>query len=312
MQGLELARQYYEQYGRPLLENQFFAQKNRIAVGLVGDGSECFGFDDQISQDHDWGAGFYFWLTPEDYQQIGAELQAAYQALPSEFAGFPKRTSTEFDGERGGVWQIQTFYHHFLALEQPPATWQQWRSLPESNLAAATNGEVFSDPLGEFTAFRNQLLEFYPEDLRLKKIAARCMIMGQAGQYNYVRSVARKEWVAAHQALSEFINAAVSAIYLANKRYKPFYKWMHRGLKSLPLGGEQFYEMFRNLTKCTNKPSPYEKNIQLIEDICQGIIALLQHLNLTDSNSSFILDHAAFVQSRIQEDNLKRLPLIAE
>ncbi|MCK7509469.1 MAG: DUF4037 domain-containing protein [Desulfobacterales bacterium] len=53
--------------------------------------------------------------------------------------------------------------------------------VPESALAAATNGKVFNDPLGEFTLIRNRLLHFYPDDVRLKKMAARCMTIGPVG-----------------------------------------------------------------------------------------------------------------------------------
>ena len=59
MKGLELSRAYFEAYGRPMLERDFAQVIDRIAVGLVGHGSECFGFDDEISLDHDVSNGFY-------------------------------------------------------------------------------------------------------------------------------------------------------------------------------------------------------------------------------------------------------------
>ena len=53
-------------------------------------------------------------------------------------------------------------------MPQPPQTWKQWRLVPEQFLAVSTNGAVFSERLGAFTAFREALLGFYPEDVRLK------------------------------------------------------------------------------------------------------------------------------------------------
>ena len=54
MQGLEEARKLYERYGVDMIERLFPKWAGRIAVGLVGHGSECFGFDDEISRDHDF------------------------------------------------------------------------------------------------------------------------------------------------------------------------------------------------------------------------------------------------------------------
>ena len=42
MNGMELAERYYETYGRPMLHEKYPEYETRIAVGLVGEGSECF------------------------------------------------------------------------------------------------------------------------------------------------------------------------------------------------------------------------------------------------------------------------------
>ena len=60
MKGLELAEKFYYEYGENMLNDNFSHIKNHIAVGLVGSGSECFGFDDEISRDHDFEPGFVF------------------------------------------------------------------------------------------------------------------------------------------------------------------------------------------------------------------------------------------------------------
>ena len=66
MKGIELSREYYKAFGEPMLDQFFGDVKNRIAVGIVGEGSECFGYDDEISTDHDFEPGFCIWLTKAD------------------------------------------------------------------------------------------------------------------------------------------------------------------------------------------------------------------------------------------------------
>ena len=63
MKGLELAKNYYLTYGKEMLENEFPTLLPRLAVGLVGQGSECLGYDDDISKDHDFEPCFCIFIT---------------------------------------------------------------------------------------------------------------------------------------------------------------------------------------------------------------------------------------------------------
>ena len=74
MKGLDLAEAYYREFGEPMIARKFPDFVDRIATGLVGPGSECFGFDDTLSRDHDWGPAFCMWLSNDDFDAIGRPL----------------------------------------------------------------------------------------------------------------------------------------------------------------------------------------------------------------------------------------------
>ncbi|PWH08788.1 hypothetical protein CWE05_06460 [Bifidobacterium longum] len=84
--GLKLARAFWTQMGKPMIAAKYPQYAGCIAAGLVGHGSECYGFDDAYSQDHDFGPRFCLWLTDEDYATIGEQLEADYEALPRKFS----------------------------------------------------------------------------------------------------------------------------------------------------------------------------------------------------------------------------------
>ena len=62
MNGLELSERFFEECGRPMLEEQFPDLMPLLAAGLFGGGSECMGFDDEQSCDHDFEPGFLILL----------------------------------------------------------------------------------------------------------------------------------------------------------------------------------------------------------------------------------------------------------
>lgn len=302
MKGLELSRLCYEQSGRPALEAQFPELFPRMAAGLAGEGSECFGFDDAFSRDHDWGPGFCLWLNRPDYLAFGPQVQELYDALSSEWE--TRRETPEGRG-RVGVLCIQDWYARCTGRPEGPRTLDDWRRVPEAFLAVAVNGAVFSDPLGCFTAIRRHLMEDFPDDLRLKRLANRAAVMAQAGQYNYPRCVRRGESVAAGLALAEFARAAMSMGYLLNRRYAPFYKWMHRGLLDLPKL-PRLYEQMKALYQ-TGKPAE-----EVIEGVCLNAAAELRRQGLSDSRDSFLLAHSKELLARIQDPELRKTHIMED
>lgn len=298
-----------------MLAEKYPGYLNRIAAGLVGEGSECFGFDDEISRDHDWGPSFCLWLTREDHEAIGASLQNDVENLPREFSGIEARKDSFWGRGRTGVFEIGEFYRRFLGFDQVPGSLKEWRAIPEGNLAVATNGRVFMDPAGKFSEFRERLKEFYPEDIRLKKIASRCMSMAQSGQYNYLRCARRGEYLAAEYAKSQFAADAISMVFLLNRQYRPFYKWMHRAMKTLPVLGNTVFELLSRLFDA-NEPGAeklkHERKYNLIEQVCHCVIHELQREGMSNSTSDFLLDHGPQVQLKIADPMIGKIPVWLE
>lgn len=249
MTGLELCRRYYEECGRPMIAEQFRAYESVIAVGLVGKGSDCFGFDDALSQDHDYGPRFVMWVTKKVYEEIGEELQEAYENLPKSFMGV-ERIETFHGRDRCGVMIIEDFYKNLLGFnlvgmldrnsgqgasgKESMETIKSWLAVHDYALASAVNGEVFRDDEGIFTKYRNMLMEYYPKAVWYRKIAQTCALFSQNGQYNLPRMRMRGQFVAAELAKAECAKQAMKLYYLLNRTYAPHDKWLFKGMPENP------------------------------------------------------------------------------
>ena len=98
MNGLELSKDFFNTYGKELMETQF--SHVHYAAGAVGQGSEFFGFDDQLSEDHDFSAGFCVWLTKEDEEKYGydiSQLRRIFENTGKTYVWHAKRRKTEKD-----------------------------------------------------------------------------------------------------------------------------------------------------------------------------------------------------------------------
>lgn len=226
-------RKFYENYGASMIHEKFPEYEDRIAIGFTGEGSDCFGFDDDISMDHDYGLGFCMWLTEEDYEKIGSALQQEYQKLIESYSN-DDSLHMFLDGRRG-VTTIVSFYASILGVDitKQKMTDYLWMTLPEDRLATVVNGEVYRDNLGEFTKFRNMLLSYYPERVWLLKLAEQLYQFSQNIQSNYARMMARKDYLTAEICVMQAAKSTMSLVYLLNRKFAPYYKWMRKGIEEL-------------------------------------------------------------------------------
>lgn len=395
--GLKLARAFWTQMGKPMIAAKYPQYAGRIAAGLVGHGSECYGFDDTYSQDHDFGPRFCLWLTDEDYAAIGEQLEADYEALPRKFSvdaqgrvtfeaharsdasgTFPSAgagstvipdatnaptpgtatddTATAESGaassdvaeamttpidaplspvtpraqganRRDGVFRIGDFFESITGYRTAPAQTapHEWLMLAESTLAAATNGEVFADPTGQFSKTR-QGFKNMPDDVRLALISKRLGMIAQAGQYNLPRSLKRGDGAAAWLSIHEFVQATASLVFLVNVPmvvgYMPYYKWQFAALRKLsgsmfallPNVGEQLETVMRlSSAACyggagfgeggKGAATAIEKINDIVEQIAADIVKELKREHLTTSGETFLEWQRPYVEDHIASDD---------
>ena len=307
MKGLELSRAYFEQYGRPMLAEQFPELLPYLAAGLFGSGSECFGWDDAVSRDHDFEPGFCLFLPEEELVDRRQEflLERAYAKLPKEFEGVRRAALQPVGGARRGVFRTADFFTRTVGSASGALTAEQWLTLPEQALAEATNGALFFDNWGEVGRIRGQLA-YYPEDIRRKRLAGRLLLAAQAGQYNVSRCLAHGESGAAQLAAIEFADSAMAAAFLLARRYRPYYKWRFRALRELPC----LAELAEPLKEILTTPCDEEK-IRQIEEICAALAGELRAQGLADDGSGDLERLAYAVNARIRDAELRNLHILA-
>lgn len=303
MNGLELSRAFYEQCGLPMLESEFPALLPLLAVGLFGSGSECLGYDDDVSEDHDFEPGFCILLPEEavvDRRQAFL-LERAYAKLPRDFLGHRRPVLQPVGGARRGVLRTADFFTKTVGSPNGLLDVRAWLRIPEQALLEATNGEVWRDDFGEVTRIRAALAQF-PEPVRRKRLAGQLLLMAQAGQYNVPRCLSHGEPEAAQLAAAEFVRAALSVIFLLNRRYQPYYKWAFRALRELPA----LSELSEPLSAVLRSP-----DAERIEQICAAVLAALRAEGLTDAPGADLERHAYAVNDTIPDPELRNLHILA-
>ena len=311
MKGIEISRAYYETYGAPMIHEQFPEYENMIAAGLTGSGSECYGFDDEVSRDHDFEPGFCLFIPGEERmdRRTAFLLERAYARLPAEFEGLRRLKISPVGGARHGVFRIDEYLREKIGCLPEELTNERWLRLPDWALAETVNGDIFRDDAGIMTKAR-ETLKAMPEDVRRKRLAGHLLLMGQSGQYNYRRCLKHGETGAAQLAVGEYVKNTLKAVFLLNRAYMPYYKWSFRALQTLP-GGEDLGRSLEWLLSTDNGEAMAEDKYFCMEGIAGDVIDRLQEQGITEATCGDLEKHAYSVNDGIRDSAVRNLHILA-
>jgi len=274
LSGLELSQKFFYAFGEPMLKKNFSSILPEISIGLAGEGSECLGYDDEFSHDHDFGAGFCIWVPDDMSDEVVEKLKKAYELLPKVYCGI-RRIETKNSKGRVGVCRIGDFFERLLGMRRIPDTEEEWLSIDESTLAAVCSGMMFEPYGGEMESYRSKLGNNYPKPVKLRRLAQQTALMAQSGQYNYIRMRKRGDFAAAQIYLSKFCLSAMRAAHLLNNVYAPYEKWIFKSTEDLD-GFKEYADKIKALLTCQGiMTSEFDENEDkvcvLIQEICSEI-----------------------------------------
>lgn len=320
MSHLDICREFYEKYGKPMIQEHFSSYQNKIAVGMVGEGSDCFGFEDEISKDHDYGIGFCMWVTEETYKEIGTKLQEQYECIVKAYEEQEKRKTSVSQRlqQRRGVCTINVFYESILGVprnyEKQGFSTELFAMIEEFKLATAVNGAVFDDEEGIFSKLRSQIQDYYDDVNWRARIAQNLHDFAQYAQSNYPRMMARKDQTTALLCRAKGVESAMNLVYLLNRVYAPYYKWKRKGLEQL-LKLTQVSQLLDAIAQMESQTQvwnqlEYQADIVYTEDkvteaferVAKIIVQQMKQDGLTQKDDSFLENHIQVIMGEQKMD----------
>ncbi|MCF0106792.1 MAG: DUF4037 domain-containing protein [Holdemanella sp.] len=280
--SIERIENYFNNHFLELLETKY--KDYKIAAGLIGEGSQCYGYDDMYSTDHDYGLGFCLWMDEDTYSQIKDSIIQDYETIVRK----PIK-------HRTGVLVINDFIKQLIG--KYPETLNDWLDIKDEQLSTITNGKIFYDP-HNIMIDRISYLKTYPKKVKLSKLSKSLHDMAQSGQYNYIRCMKRKDKGALSLTKSLFIESTIQTAYLLNDLYKPFYKWAFKKMDEFT----KLTDIKEMVLTLIDMDLEDIHALEQIESICNGISKELHTLGY-QSNNSFLESYSKMIMESLHGNN---------
>lgn len=296
--GQELSRLFFEAYGQEQLKDLFPEDYENMTIGLVGSGSDCLGYDDQTSYDHDQGPDFCIWLTEEQDARIGEKVREFYRSLPTQYKGYQRKTTQRALGRRG-VRSAKEFYEKHLGTAEYEKI--PWGLVPDYSLLNAANGVLFKTGNAEFDSMRQKLQMGFPQPIQYLKLAEDMGRFSQTGQYNFGRMLRRGDRITADQMLLESLRHLYKMVHHMENQFAPHDKWLYRSFLNLAQGTElpAYVTKLHSTLKLSDEEALSEVE-RLMEELGSYLAQELYRRNFISDITSYLDYHTPELQKKAE------------
>ncbi len=294
---IDVSHHFFDEVVKPILERECPEVTAQTAFGVFGYGSEVLRMDDEYSQDHHWGLRINALMPDELFQKHReAVLQAFNANLPSTYLGYSLREG--LTGRGLSLDSLQGFLKRTIGLDHAPSTYAEWLSVPEEDIIHIINGEVWYDPSGRLTAIRGTFNQYYPEPVRLRRIAHWCRYYSGMGTYALKRAILRRNAVYATIAFGRALRLGIQLAFLLDRKYFPYDKWLLAYFERLPRMANPLSPLVEESVQLSTS---WERKLDLLDQMSEVLDArmvtdgiLKPHPKFTGSASSGyrLLEHA--------------------
>jgi hypothetical protein len=171
-------------------------------------------------------------------------------------------------------------------------------SIPEEDIVHIINGQIWYDPSGQFTAIREVFYQYYPEPVRLRRIAHWCRYYSGMGTYALKRAILRGNELYATTTFARAIKLGVQLAFLLDKQYFPYDKWLYTYFVRLPRMAARMRPLVDEAVKLATH---WERKLELLDQmsdvldqtmVADGIIAPHPKFIPSASSGYRLMEHA--------------------
>lgn len=283
IKGLELSESFFNENKALLFKKIPSNAIEYITIGLFGFGSECYGVDDEISEDHDFDQGFII-LVEDSVPLIDfLKIKQAYECLPKLYKRFCLLNQTKH-----GVHYMKE-YLNYLGVNDI-------KNISDESKALLLNGKLFYQGFAStFANLRYDIRKNSNYDF-LIDLSLKALEINKYIPYNLKRSLDRGDLYTFKSLKNNLVNHLIEFYYIYHKMYLPHDKLRLKLMDNNSIIKKWIYYIL-----------DHDDISKLYEEISAKIIETLHNFNVIKRiNTLYIEDYKEEITSFIKEWNIKR------
>lgn len=283
IKGLELSESFFNENKALLFKKIPSNAIEYITIGLFGFGSECYGVDDEISEDHDFDQGFIILVEDSVPLTDFLKIKQAYDCLPKLYKRFCLLNQTKH-----GVHYMKE-YLNYLGVNDI-------KNISDESKALLLNGKLFYQGFAStFANLRYDIRKNSNYDF-LIDLSLKALEINKYIPYNLKRSLDRGDLYTFKSLKNNLVNHLIEFYYIYHKMYLPHDKLRLKLMDNNSIIKKWIYYIL-----------DHNDISKLYEEISAKIIETLHNFNVIKRiNTLYIEDYKEEITSFIKEWDIKR------